>query len=109
MNVTIYTKTGYAYDHVHLSPVQTSTFRRKLLDVDMNTRAEVDVAASIVSTHTSHSTMPLDIDNWTDEEEQEWDNLFAQPHVQAVLSRLAEEAEQQLALGNFEEGGFAVE
>ena len=47
-------------------------------------------------------------DDWTDEEEQVWDALFAQPHVQAGLSRLAEEAEQQIAQGNFEEGGFAV-
>ncbi len=42
-------------------------------------------------------------------EEQEWDTLFAQPYVQAGLSRLAEEAERQFAAGETEEGGFAVE
>lgn len=44
-----------------------------------------------------------------DDEEQEWDALFALPHVQAGLSRLAEEAERQFAAGETEEGGFAVE
>ncbi len=48
-------------------------------------------------------------DNWTDEEEQGWDALFAQPHVQAGLTKLAKEAKQQVARGEFEEGGFAVE
>jgi len=42
-------------------------------------------------------------------EEREWDILFAQPHVQAGLNRLAEEAERQFAAGEIEEGGFAVE
>ncbi len=44
-----------------------------------------------------------------DIEEQEWDTLFAQPHVQAALSCLAEEAERQFAVGETEEGGFGVE
>jgi len=44
-----------------------------------------------------------------DAEEREWDALFAQPHVQAGLDRLAKEAERQLAAGEIEEGGFAVE
>lgn len=42
-------------------------------------------------------------------EEREWDILFAQPHVQAGLGRLAQEAEQHYAAGEIEEGGFAVE
>jgi hypothetical protein len=48
-------------------------------------------------------------DDYTDEEELEWDILFAQPHVQAGLDRLAEEAERQFAAGETEEGGFAME
>ena len=48
-------------------------------------------------------------DDYTDEEELEWDKLFAQPHVQAGLDRIAEEAERQFAAGETEEGGFAVE
>lgn len=48
-------------------------------------------------------------DNYTDEEELEWNTFFAQPHVQAELERLAEEAERQFVAGETEEGGFAVE
>lgn len=42
-------------------------------------------------------------------EEREWDMLFAQPHVQAGLERLAEEARRQFLAGETVEGGFAVE
>ena len=48
-------------------------------------------------------------DDYTDEEELEWDNLFSQPHVQAGLDRLAEEAERQFVAGETVEGGFAIE
>ncbi len=47
-------------------------------------------------------------DDWT-EEELEWDTLFAQPHVQAGLARLEEEAMRQFHEGKWVEGGFAVE
>ena len=40
-----------------------------------------------------------------EQEEQEWDTLFALAHVQAGLSRLADEAERQFAAGETEEGG----
>ena len=46
---------------------------------------------------------------YTDDEELEWDTLFAQPHVQAGLDRLAHEAGRQFAAEEIEEGGFAVE
>ncbi len=48
-------------------------------------------------------------DDYSDEEELEWDTLFAQPHVRAGLSRLAEEARRQFLAGKTVEGGFAVE
>ena len=48
-------------------------------------------------------------DDYTDEEEMEWDILFAQPHVQAGLDLLADEAEHQFAARETVEGGFAVE
>jgi hypothetical protein len=48
-------------------------------------------------------------DDYSDEEELEWNAFFAQPDVQAELERLAEEAERQFAAGETEEGGFAVE
>lgn len=48
-------------------------------------------------------------DDYSEEEEQEWNAFFAQPDVQADLERLAEEAERQFAAGETEEGGFAIE
>jgi hypothetical protein len=56
-----------------------------------------------------HVTLPEIGADYTDEEELEWDTLFAQPHIQAGLDRLAEEAERQFAAGETVEGGFAVE
>jgi len=55
------------------------------------------------------TTLPEIGSDWTDEEELEWDALFAKPHVQAAIHRLAEEAKQQLIRREIEEGGFAVE
>ena len=110
MNVTINTKTSYAYDHVHLPPTQASTFHIMALEVDTKAVTEVDTIIQNDSVNIPRSTTLPEIgDDWTDEEEQEWDSLFAQPHVQVGLNRLAEEAARQLASGEFEEGGFAVE
>lgn len=54
-------------------------------------------------------TLPEIGDDYSDEEELEWDTLFAQPHVQAGLDRLEEEAMRQFLAGKTVEGGFAVE
>jgi hypothetical protein len=53
--------------------------------------------------------MPEIGNDYSDEEELEWNAFFAQPDVQAELERLAEEAERQFAAGETEEGGFAIE
>ena len=42
-------------------------------------------------------------------DEQEWDEIVSKPHVRQALRRLAEEARQQDANGETEEGGFAIE
>ena len=42
-------------------------------------------------------------------DEQEWDAIVSKPHVRQTLCRLAEEARQQDANGETEEGGFALE
>lgn len=47
--------------------------------------------------------------DYTDEEERKWNVFFSRSDVQAGLERLAEEAERQIAAGEIEEGGFAVE
>ena len=105
MNFIINSKTGYAYDHIYLPLTQANTFHMEEADLDRRVVTKVNAVASNSSTIISP-----EIDNdWTVEEEQEWDTLFAQSHVQSGLSKLAEEAEQQFARGEFEEGGFAVE
>ena len=53
--------------------------------------------------------LPQINDDSSDDEELEWDALFAQPHVQAALDRLEEEAKRQFLAGKTSEGGFAVE
>jgi len=66
--------------------------------------------ARITSGEAALETWFVPIEDFIEEaEEREWDNLFAKPHVQAGLERLAEEAERQFAAGEIEEGGFAVE
>src|SRR5713226_2873198 len=67
------------------------------------------VAAAVVNSIYLHALEMLEIgDDYTDEEEQEWNALFAQPHVQAGLDRLEEEALRQFRAGKMREGGFAV-
>jgi hypothetical protein len=48
-------------------------------------------------------------DDWTEEEERAGDAIVSQPHVQAGLRRLAEEAQRQIAAGETIEGGFGCE
>lgn len=42
-------------------------------------------------------------------DEQEWDEIVSKPRVRQALRILAEEARQQEAAGETEEGGFAIE
>ena len=73
---------------------------------------EQEDQSSILDAHADylHSTTLPEIGyDYSDAEELEWNTFFAQPHVQAELERLAEEAERQFATGETEEGGFAVE
>ena len=107
MNFIINTKTGYAYDHVYLPLNQVNTFHAE--ESDSDTKVVVKDSSVTQNNYISPSVSTKIDDDWTDEEEQEWDVLLAQPHVQVGLSKLAQEAEQQFARGEFEEGGFAVE
>ena len=106
---TITEKTGYAYGFVHLPSTQASTFHADHMVLDL--KAAVAEANSIIrNAHMSYLrsiALPKISDDYTDEEELEWDTLFAQPHVQAGLDRLAEEAERQFAAGETEERGTA--
>jgi hypothetical protein len=42
-------------------------------------------------------------------DELDWHNIVDTPHVQRGLRRLAAEARRKASVGDFEEGGFAVE
>lgn len=106
---TIYEKTGNTFARIPLSPEGASTFQFDHFTLD---NGAVEATSIIRDAHIRYLcaiALPEIGDDYTDEEELEWDNLFSQPHVQAGLDRLAEEAERQFAAGEIEEGGFAVE
>ena len=44
-----------------------------------------------------------------EEEEREWNAIVSKPHVRQALRRMAAEARRQIAAGEIEEGGFAIE
>jgi hypothetical protein len=79
----------------------------------LNAAAAVDETNSIIRDARTRYLRALGLsdigDDYTDEEEQEWNALFAQPHVQAGLDRLEEEAMRQFRAGKTREGGFALE
>jgi len=69
-------------------------------------------STSIVSTATSAGTLEITASQRKiaeELEEQEWDAVVSQPYVQHGLNRLAAKIRQQIAAGETEEGGFAVE
>ncbi len=104
-------KTGEAYTYVPFPLERASTIHSNHITLDK--AAAVAEANSIVRNAHIRYLCPIlrpEIsDDYTDEEELEWDTLFAQPHVQAGLDRLAEEAMRQFLAGKIVEGGFAVE
>jgi len=104
-------KTGYTRARISSSFEEARTFQNDRFRLD-KASAVTKANSTIREAHTRylHALGLPEIGNdYTDEEELEWNNFFAQPHVQAELERLAEEAERQFAAGETEEGGFAVE
>ena len=102
-NFSVDKRTGMAYAHILLSSQRASTFHSERIILRESVIAEKEFFPGF-----SPDLTPTGND-FEDDEEREWDILFAQPHVQAGLSRLAEEAERQFAIGETEEGGFGVE
>ena len=104
-------KTGYTYGYIPLPSAQASTFHADHIVLDAKT-AGAEANSVIREAHMRYLdaiTVPELDDDWTEEEELEWDTLFAQPHVQAGLARLEKEALRQIHEGKTVEGGFAVE
>ncbi len=56
-----------------------------------------------------HALVPKRTIEEEEADEREWHAIISQPHVQQALLRLAEEVRRQIAAGETEEGGFAVE
>jgi hypothetical protein len=56
-----------------------------------------------------HTLVPKRTIEEEEAEEREWHAIISQPHVQQGLLRLAEGIRRQIAAGEIEEGGFAVE
>lgn len=104
-------KASKAYAHIPVSPQGASTIHSNYIMLDK--AAAIAEANSIIRDaymrYLHAISLPEIGDDYTDEEELEWDTLFAQPHVQAGLDRLAEEAMRQFLAGKMVEGGFAVE
>lgn len=107
----VYEKSGNIFTRIPLSPEGASTFHSNYFM--LYKAAAVAEAISIIRDtymiYLRTVALPQIADDYTDEEELEWDTLFAQPDVQAGLDRLAEEAKRQFAAGETVEGGFAVE
>lgn len=106
---TIDMRTGIAYTQIPLSYQSASTFHSNRIRLGKASTAEVSFIEQKAYLRFSPPFTPKRTDDEDENEEQEWDTLFAQPHVQAGLSRLAEEAERQFVMGETEEGGFGVE
>lgn len=56
-----------------------------------------------------HAVVPERTIEEEEAEEREWHTILNQPRVQEGLLRLAEGIRRQIALGETEEGGFAIE
>ena len=101
--------TGIIYARYPLPPASASTFRANRIVIDKP--AEVAEADSIIRAYVRayHAIVPKSTIEEEEAEEREWHAIISQPHVQQALRRLAEEVRQQIAAGETEEGGFAVE
>ena len=104
-------ETNSTHMYVHFLLNQASTFHNDY--ILLNSKSAVAEANSIIQDdhirYLSEIALREISDDDTDEEELEWDTLFAKPHVQAGLDRLAEAAKRQRVAGEIEEGGFAIE
>lgn len=108
---TITEKTGYTRARTSSSFKETRTFQDNHFRLDkVAVVAEANSIFRDAHMRYFHGIGMPEIDNdYSDEEELEWNAFFARPDVQAELERLAEEAERQFAAGETEEGGFAIE
>lgn len=84
-------------------------------------RSSIAVPASVVAAEAEaiieedacirayHAAVPKVTTEEEEAEEREWESIISKLHVQDALRRMAAEARRQIALGETEEGGFAIE
>ena|SRR6266568_5762830 len=106
---TITEKTGSACTRIPTSSEKASTFHASRMRLD-----QVGVVAkfdSIMQAHIRayHAVVPKRTIEEEKAEEREWDAIVSRPHVRQALRRMAAEVRRQIAAGEIEEGGFAVE
>jgi hypothetical protein len=97
-------------------PMTSGTLRSSIDHVIPNTSiavpASVVIAEAIIEDsyiRAYHALVPKRTIEEEEAEEREWHAIISQPHVQQGLFRLAEGIRRQIAAGEIEEGGFAVE
>ncbi len=71
--------------------------------------AEVEAIIEDTYIRAYHAVVPKRTMEEEEAEEREWHAIISQPHVQQGLLHLAEGIRRQIALGETEEGGFAIE
>ena|SRR5437764_7104063 len=105
--ITVEKTTGEAFAHIPLFPIPASTFHSSTCRILLHTVAVM----SEVSSKGENTSMKENSDSVPKRttEEVEWNKIINTPHVRDGLRRLAREARRQFAVGETEEGGFAVE
>jgi len=106
---TIDEKTGHAYARIPLSSEGANTFHTNRITLDKAAAAaEADfIVQAFIRAY--HAVVPKRTIEEEEAEEREWHAIVNKPHVQLALRRMAEEVRRQIAAGETEEGGFAVE
>lgn len=79
-----------------------------ITSISVTSATSTNIESNIVSSSTIE-TIVLQQKTAEEAEEQEWDMILSSPHGQRVLYRLLREAREQIATGEFEEGGFGLE
>ena len=72
-------------------------------EVEQEQQLAQDVSVPVTSTRDNNTRLEEDID------ELEWHRIISTSHVRSGILHLAAEARRQIAAGEIEEGGFAVE
>lgn len=91
------------YTRVNLGAAATAA----IMNVSVTSTSGTDFLSSTIFTSTTE--VAISQQTADDLEEQRWKAVISQPHVQRGLDSLATRIRKQIAAGEGEEGGFAVE